>query len=856
MTQHLLSKEPTSPRFVALAQWVLAHPRLTLSVTLTLTLLSGLLALTRLEVNNSLEVFAPKEAEVMQSRARYQARFGRDDLFMVMARAEAPGGVFTHPYLTKLKALEEEIKGLSVDVTLKSAPREALEGVADAPQGALKELEGDEWGEEEGDAWGDEAEGSVVEQVTSLVSVRRTLNREGGVVVERWFEPLPSSDQALRELGVLALQDHQLKRRLVDDQAQLSVLLVRVALMSDGDLQRVYDALVELTQAHNTEGFKIRVTGPPAVNAALNQLVIGDLSRLLMLSGASMILALIWLFRRPLMVAGPMVVVAVSVLWTVGLMAALGMGLNLLSSILPAFLLCVGLGDSIHVQSIYKRLRQEGMSAQEAIPHACGLTGPPVLFTSLTTMIGLLSFHFATVTAVKEMGLAGGVGVMFALLHSLITLPIFLMWQGEADVSLKSGSAQQGDEHEQDNQGKQGELQEDSLDRVLKAMVRLSHSSRGRALTLAVSFVFALVAAWGVSRLEVWHDDLETLPDDQPIKAAVQEADKALGGVAAAQILIDAPTELGVKDLKVLKGLEALTAHLLAYETPEGERIVGHVISPIDVIKETRRALLTGDQPPQKAYALPTTQRGASELMNLFELQSPDELRQLATIDLRSSHLTMQVKWREATSYEGLIKHVERGIEEHLKGVAQVEPTGGIYLAYTIVSSLLNDLLTSFTGAFLIITLLMVFMLGSLKLGALAMIPNLAPILLMLGGLGLLGIPLDLNNLLIASIALGIAVDDTIHFLHHFQASYAHTGDREEALEAARVNAGRAMVSTSLLLGAGFIVYLFASTEAIQRFGVIIALTLLTALITDMILCPAILRLAYPASRVLKGAVR
>merc|ERR1712100_727481 len=101
------------------------------------------------------------------------------------------------------------------------------------------------------------------------------------------------------------------------------------------------------------------------------------------------------------------------------------MSLNLLSSILPAFLLCVGLGDSIHLQSIYQSCNRKGTPHQESIVLASGLTGPPVLFTSLTTMIGLFSFYFASVTAVKEMGIAGGIGVIFALLHSLITLPIF-----------------------------------------------------------------------------------------------------------------------------------------------------------------------------------------------------------------------------------------------------------------------------------------------------------------------------------------------------------------------------------------------------------------------------------------------
>ena len=110
---------------------------------------------------------------------------------------------------------------------------------------------------------------------------------------------------------------------------------------------------------------------------------------------------------------------------------------------------------------------------------------------------------------------------------------------------------------------------------------------------------------------------------------------------------------------------------------------------------------------------------------------------------------------------------------------------------------------------------------------------------------GSYNIPVDLNNLLIASIALGIAVDDTIHFLHHFQTGLRETSDCERAIAAAAHHAARAMVGTSLILGAGFLVYVAALNAAIARFGVLIGLTVLAALIVDLILLPAILRLAY-----------
>lgn len=832
MSEFSATHEPPNPVFVHLARWVIAHAKGTLAVSIFISMCSIWMILSSLKVDNSLDVFAPAEAQVMQSRTHYRDLFGRDDLFLVSVK----GDVFTLAYLQRLKQLEGEIQSLSVNVESLGYRRHS-----NIPKPSLQDRSNleDDFSDED-DGWGEEEGGSVVEQTTSLMSARRTLNRDQALVVERWFDPLPSLDE-LSKRKVLALQDPQLKRRLVDEQGTMSVILVRVALMHDHDLGRVYEALETLIQNHQANDFSIQVTGPPAVNAALNQLVLNDLSKLLILSGVAMFLCLLWLFRSFWLVVGPMLVVSISVLWTVGVMAMLGMGLNILSSILPAFLLCVGLGDSIHVQSIYRDLRKQGSTASEAIPLACGLTGPPVLFTSLTTMIGLFSFHFASVTAVKQMGLAGGIGVIFALGHSVITLPIFMSWikeDGSEIVSLEK-------------------KKDDLIDRMLSMMVHLSRNKFGRMTVFMVSLGLAIVAGIGMSQLEVWHDDLETLPDDEPIKVAVREVDQALGGVASAQLVIDTQGRYGIKDLELIRGLQQLTDDLYAYRDPQGATLIGHVISPLDLIRETRQALLSSERSEsiQNVENLPASQAEASQLLSLFEMQSPEELRQLTTLDLASAHMTLQVKWREATSYAHLIQYIEQSVHKHIGDRAIVSPTGGIYLAYTIVSSLLNDLLRSFSGAFLVITLLMVIMLKSFKLGALAMIPNLAPIALMLGALGQLGIPLDLNNLLIASIALGIAVDDTIHFLHHFQAQYRSTGDLERSIEWAKISAGRAMVSTSLLLGAGFIVYLFASTDAVRRFGMIIALTLLTALIVDLILCPALLRLAYPSRLVLKNGI-
>jgi uncharacterized protein len=840
-----MPNEKPNEFFMGFMRLILKYPWLTLAFSFSMSVVASYYTIEKIRVDNSLEMFTPPESEAIKSLKEYRSLFGRDDLFLI----SASGDVFTVDFFNRLKALENEIKTIDVPLVsisddVDNSGRDFESDPVSKHRSELLKLE-DNFGFEVGsveEEWGEE-EGSVVEETTSLISVRRTQNKEGSLLIKPWFDPVPKQEE-IDQLKPEALKDPLLARRLINQDGTLTVLMVKVMVMSDDDMFKVFGVLSEVVDRHQGEAFHLKVTGTPAVNAALNEIVIDDLGSLLGYSGLAMLLALIYLFRTPFMVVGPMAVVAVSILWTMGFMAISGMTLNLLSSILPAFLLCVGLGDSIHLQSIFRTCRKHQVDHREALIQAAGITGPPILFTSLTTMIGLFSFKFASVTAIQEMGVAGGVGVIFALLHSLITLPLFLLWQGERGRVII------------DQINPQSKV--DRIDRTLNLLVNASSTSRGRTGVLLMGVLLLMISLVGVGQIEVWHDDLETLPDDNSIKSAVLEVDRELGGVANIQIVINADAlDRGIKDIEVLHAIEQLTSHILEYETEEGEKIIGHALSITNVVKETRKALKGTDEsyglPSMSSSTIEDAQSEASQLMSLFELQSPEQLRALATIDLKASHLTLQVKWQEATSYAGLIAHIDQGIDKYFKSFnakgLDLKPTGGVYLAFTIISSLLHDLVKSFSAAFLVITFLMVLMLREVKLGMLAMIPNLFPILLMVGTLGLIGIPLDLNTLLIASIALGIAVDDTIHLLHHFQASYALSGHRERAIQDAVTHAGRAMLSTSILLCVGFSTHIMAQTEAVQRFGLIIGATVMVAFIVDLVICPAILRIAYPEHR-------
>jgi predicted RND superfamily exporter protein len=359
--------------------------------------------------------------------------------------------------------------------------------------------------------------------------------------------------------------------------------------------------------------------------------------------------------------------------------------------------------------------------------------------------------------------------------------------------------------------------------------------------TMAVLVGASIVAA--ERGVDVTHDPLSWMPKGDPTVKAIDDLDEHIGGSIDMSLLIKPTSELGMKDRALLLALARLDNEIRAYRHPSAGAIVGNSVSVLDVVRETNRALHNGDA---EHYGIPKTQRAIQDALFVFESAGRDELHRLATPTLDKGHLSFQIQWLDATAYRGFLDHVDAAIRSNIDpSVATVDGTGAIYTVVGVVSKLIDDLLRSFGVAFLAITGLMVLLFRNVKLGLIAMIPNLLPIVLILGVMGLVGIPMDLNNLLIASLVIGIAVDDTIHFFHHFKMRLDATGDREASLTHSLRFAGRAMASTSMILCVGFLVYTGAHMTNLVRFGLLVAIAAVFALVVDIVLGSALIRAFY-----------
>lgn len=810
-----------------------------LLATLAVTVGTGIRAYRDLRADTSDEHFLAESSEAVGALRAMRAEFGHDALFQVLVA----GDVFTGAYLRRLRSLHADLE--AIDFELADPDFGQRDGQASmGADGDATVIDPGSFEFGQGDDWAGEAGGSVVDQVVSLVNVRRTHMRGDALHVEGLLETWPDKAD-LPELRAWVLSNPTLIGQVVDRVGDHSVLVVRARELSPTDGGTLNRILNEIAARHRAPGFEVMVAGAPAVSTTMQDLLLQDTRLSLVLSSIVILLITFLLFRHPLGMLAPPLVVWQAEIWTLGTMAITDTPLTMVTTILPAFIGCVGLGDAIHVLSVYRNSRSEGVSNDEAIVEAVATTGMPVFMTTLTTAVGLLSFRLASLSAIQEMGTFGALGVCGALVNSVVFLPIMLTFNRRSLLGLRPDGT--------------GQVTMDRLllwfDRLSTATRdlrdgTLSHARRNRVLWVAG--ILAGLAAAGVVRLRVHHDGLEWIPQDEPVRIAVQTLEQSVGGTANLAIVLQAHRGQTLRDRETMLALERLERHILAYNgTEAGQRaggdVVRNVTSVLDPIRETWRAVHDNDR---RHYAVPDSQRGVLDMFLLFENASPEELSQLTTVDMQRALMTVRVKWSDALSYLPLQAHLESGISKYLHGTVDAQVTGSVNMSVGVVTSLLRDLLRSFGTAALVITIFMVFVLRDVRLGLLAMLPNLLPILIVMGFMGYAGIRLDTATLMLGSLAIGIVVDDTIHFLHQFKVYLDEHGDVDGAVRHAFMHTGRAMIATSAILTLGFSTVLVCQLESSRLFGGLVALTVVAALACDFTFLPALLRLVCRSRRV------
>ncbi|GGX41936.1 efflux RND transporter permease subunit [Saccharospirillum salsuginis] len=561
------------------------------------------------------------------------------------------------------------------------------------------------------------------------------------------------------------------------------------------------------------------VAGMPVINQQLEHTMQSEMSSFIRLTIVLIVVVLVLFFRRVSAVVAPMSAVVLAILATFGILALTGRPIQMPLIMVPSFLLAITVGDAVHLLTHFFSHFNRGEAKVSAMQAAIRLTAIPMLLTSLTTAAGLLSLATGDIIPITLLGVFAALGVILAFLLTVSLIPALMaVWPVKPRADRSDTP--------------KGE-------RLMQGIANLAWRF-GPVMSLVWLGVVAVAIAL-LLQLRFSHNPMNWMPADLPIRQATDTIDDRMSGTINMDVIIDTGTENGIKNPDLLQRLDAELTDL--QNTTPGGVTIGHVNSILDIIKGTHQALNEGDP---AFYAIPDNPRLLAEELLLFENSGADELSRLVDPSYSETRVTLIMPWADVLAYQDFIEITERRLTEALAPEAEITIAGVLPLLSATLDEVVSTTAWSYGIAALAITLMMMVLLRSPGLGAVAMLPNLAPILVVMGLMYVMSIPLDLFTMLVATIAIGITVDNTVHFTHHFREAFAEHGDARAAIDTAFHHAGRALLTTSIVLTTGFYVFLFSQVHSIFNFGFLSGTAFLLAMVSNFTLTPVLLRWYSP----------
>ena len=659
-----------------------------------------------------------------------------------------------------------------------------------------------------------------VQRTMSLASAEVPRDEGGDLVVGPLFDPPPDDPRVFEARKRAALASPFLTSALVSKDGTASAVVAEIDHI-EGEFEYKRDLLTALRAIVEGEGARdgteIVLAGTADLDRAFFDYTERDMILFLPIIFICICLAILFIFRRFAAVVIPLCVVFISILWTFGIQGLLGWKVTVVSSMLAPLLMAMGIADAVHIVTEYLDELLDGQSRREAAVAALGKVWRPCLFTSLTTAAGFLSLLVSDIQPVRRTGMLAAIGVMVALVVTVLLVPALLTLVKSPDARylerLRSGL-------------------------VSRLLGLLGRGGMRRAwIVMIAAMLLVGTALWGASRLEIGTNMLDFFRRDAPARLAVEYVDRTIGGVISVEYMINADGEHGYLTPDRLKRLDVYAEYMRKQPNVTG------VHSLVEILKELDAALRGV---PADQGQVPDSRELIAQYMLLLE--GNEQIERFVLDNGAIGRFAMRVQMGGANKLSEKVPEIDRYRKAEIETEGfEVPGTGLVPLMNRMERYLLQSQIRSFGLAFAVITLMMIGLLRSLRLGLFGMIPNLVPVLLTLGFMGFAQIRLDIGTVMIASVALGLVVDASIHLLARVQRELPRVEfDMSRALARAIQTSGRPILATGLVLTLGFWTLLFASFRPNVYFGFLSGVTIFTSLIADLVFLPAALRIVRP----------
>lgn len=624
------------------------------------------------------------------------------------------------------------------------------------------------------------------------------------------------SEQAVSRSRKRVLQDSSLTGLLISRDRKYLCALVRIY-AEIADIKARDELSEALEMRLQASGLNYVLSGVPHIRSQYVNKIANELMLFTLLSILLIVSVLYVMFRNIWGIVIPIGTVLIALLWTLGLMGGVGESVDLISNLLIPIVFVVGMSDVVHLFTRYLQEREKGLAREIALKNTLNDIGAAIFLTSATTAVGFASLMISKIYPIRMFGLFAAAGVLFAYLVSIILLPNMLIWLGNRKIHFQKGLAEK--------RFWTSVLTQQSL--FIQNPMRIRMVIAGFSILIFLSAVY-------IPKIPTDTFLLEDIGPRDPIRKSMEFFEENAYGLRPFEMAVQVKPGYHITDKAVLEQMLKVQEHLEGKGDFSPFLSLASVLRELNYIEHFRR---------EQHYRLPDSQVEIDDFIDGALLsQASEALENLYQDSMNIGRISARMPDIGGEAFGEITADLAHFYQTSCDTTLfSYKVTGQAHLTDRNLIYLRSSLLLGLVFAFGVIGVMLGGLFQSLRMTLISMIPNMIPLILTGGVMGAFGIPLTASTAIVFVIAFGIAVDDTIHFLSRYRSELQHGLSQRAAIQTTIVHTGKAMIITSCILIAGFVMLLASDFGGTLSTGLFTALTIVFALLADLYLLPVLL---------------
>ncbi|MDF1878606.1 MMPL family transporter [Sulfurimonas sp. SAG-AH-194-C20] len=651
-----------------------------------------------------------------------------------------------------------------------------------------------------------------VDSITNFQYVHSDEEYPDEVVVEDFIEdPQSYTLKQLLAKKEIALKQDIIVGKLISKDARTTMIAGRMTPKAGDDPQvsfKLRDAVLKIIAPEEKKnGYKFYLGGGPIINTSFIEIAQHDGG---IFTPAVILIAMVLLlliFRKFSSMIVSIIVVIFTFLIVLSIQVLLGFKLNNFTANIPVFVVAIGIADAMHLLWIYTMARKKGMSNHESIHYSVKKNFLAIFLTSITTSIGFASLGISAVVPIQTLGIATASAALLAFVLTILFVPAML---AILNPNIKADKNIMEAKHH-------------------PFAVWYTHFlSQNAKLILTLSTLLFIGIGVGIFQANVDSNTVKYFKEDFPFRVAVKEMQDKLTGPMSYEIIVDSKVNDGIKDPKFLHTVENFYRELSSKYSD-----VRHLDSLLDIIKVFNNVM-------NDSKTVPKNKELVAQYLLLYSLSLPQgmELNDKMDINERLLRVSASLNLIDTSKDLEIINWIENWWS---KTPYSATVNGQTVMFAHMQHDVTDTLIQSITLAVVLISIIMLLIFRNWRMLPLFIVPNILPIALVVGVMGWLDIDIDMGVAIAGAIIIGVAVDDTIHFMVKYIEARKRGDSLEEAMKYVMSYAGSAIIFTTIVLSLAFLVFIFSDFNPNYHFGVVTASALIIAVVVDLVALPALL---------------